>query len=110
MIPGRAPASEDTRAICDKTWFKILTAGDTCDSWTKLAREWITVQLNVYSGACLPKSVADAAGEARTLLEANCGGITDWTLEGNVERLRLILSLYNGGKLGPPVCSGEIPK
>lgn len=96
------PAPMDEHALlCGKELLEILRTPANGSAWIILAHQYIAASLNVASGAS-STAISATLADARTLLLANCAGIT--TERQVAIDLSYKLDSYNNGLIGPGHC------
>jgi hypothetical protein len=77
-------------------------------AWRKLMDQWLTAELNVLNGTCVPLYVQDIMNEAHTLLLQCQLQLSVYSIDAQPYKdLAAILESYNSGLIGPGHCENE---
>ena len=102
QINWPAPYDEQ-QLLCGRKLLDILGTPARGEAWYILAHQYIAASLNAAGGAA-DGDVSTELSQARSLLTANCGGIT--ADRQTAIDLSYVLDSYNNGLIGPGHCGG----
>ena len=92
---------DEAQLMCGQKLLDILGTVPRGEAWYILAHQYIAASLNAASGASTD-DLGTALADAKTLLTANCGGIT--AERQKAIDLSYLLDSFNNGLVGPGHC------
>jgi hypothetical protein len=102
------PGGTELNVICGKTWLQWSRMRSKGIAWRKLFEQYLSAQLNIQAGACIPGDFDNLLQLALDLLNQCKIDLSVYRREADPYKdYTVTISSYNGGLTGPGNCIDE---